>query len=68
MDGKDIVKIMTTSFHKNQLNKIIDECTGKTLDFESSKLLKEAIEVSMDQICGAFIDQITKLKKGKENG
>jgi len=68
MDEKTkIVSDIITSLHKNKINEAIDECTNKTLDFESAKLLKELIEVSMNQICEAFINQIKQIKATADN-
>lgn len=63
---KEQLIAQVSSFHKVQINKAIDECTNKNLDFESAKLLKEMFDVSMDQIVGSFIIVIDKLKKQVE--
>jgi len=57
-----LAKKVIISFHITHINKAIDECTNKTLDFESAMLIKQIIEVSMEQICEALL----KIKKEKE--
>lgn len=63
MNKKDIemIKNYSTSFYLKHLNDIVDECTNKNLDFESARLLKQAIEESMNKICDSFIEVIKKI-------
>lgn len=66
LSKQEFLKEMTTGLHKKTFREAIDECVNKTLDYESSRTLIKIFELSLDQVVGAYIKAIIKIKQKME--
>jgi len=61
---KEIEKILEPQ--KKLFKKFIDEINGKTMDYESCKLLEHFFDEYTKQLVNAFLESLKKLKEAKQ--